>query len=190
MSVKESILEAGIALLESKGIAALTQPQVASAAGIKQSHLTYYFPTRTDLLTAIADRWVTQAMDALSVRVGEKPAFTTLAGNLAETMIKGEPARGIIGLIVAADAEPQIRSALTGFIAQVRARLQQLLVAAGVAADSETTLLAHATFVGLAIMHQARLSDESKREVRQGIAALMQRLAAGAVPAENGGMRP
>ena len=79
MSVKESILEAGIALLESKGIAALTQPQVASAAGIKQSHLTYYFPTRTDLLTAIADRWVTQAMDALSVRVGKKPAFATLA---------------------------------------------------------------------------------------------------------------
>lgn len=167
MNVRQSILDAGGALLKEKGIAALTQPQVARAAGIKQSHLTYYYPTRADLLLAIAENAIAATLERFAEGLAGHPAAA--AGQIADVMIDGVPPRLIVGLIVAADAEPQIRSALTGFIAQVRARLQQLLVAAGVAADSETTLLAHATFVGLAIMHQARLTDESESEVRQGI---------------------
>ncbi len=188
MNVRQSILDAGAALLKEKGVAALTQPQVARAAGIKQSHLTYYYRTRADLLLAIAENSIAATLERFAERLAGYPTPATIAGQIAEVMIDGLPPRLIIGLIVAADAEPQIRSALTGFIAQVRARLQQLLAAAGVAADSETTLLAHAAFVGLAIMHQARLSDESKSEVHHGIAALMQRLAAGTVATADGGM--
>ena len=190
MTVRQSILDAGVALLKDKGVAALTQPQVARAAGIKQSHLTYYYPTRADLLLAIAEYSIAATLDRFAERLAEHPAPVTIASQIAEMMIDGVPPRLIIGLIVAADAEPEIRSALRGFIAHIRARQQQLLAAAGVAADAETTLLVHATFVGLAIMHQARLSDESQREVRQGIAALMQRLAAGNEAPVDGGKHP
>ena len=189
MNVRESILDAGVALLKEKGIAALTQPQVARAAGIKQSHLTYYYPTRADLLLAIAEHSIAATLERFAEGLAEHPAPATIASQIAQVMIDGVPPRLIIGLIVAADAEPEIRTALRGFIAHIRARLQQLLAAAGVAADSETTLLAHATFVGLAIMHQARLSDVSRSEVRQGVSALMQRLAAGNESTQDGGMR-
>lgn len=54
MGIKGDILTAGSMLLREKGVTALTQPQVAQAANIKQSHLTYYFPTRASLLLAIA----------------------------------------------------------------------------------------------------------------------------------------
>lgn len=176
MGVKESILEAGVALLESRGIAALTQPQVAAAAGVKQSHLTYYFPTRTDLLMAIADHWVTQAMVALSARVGEKPAFATLAERLAETMIAGEPARAIIGLIVAADAEPRIRDTLRHLDGVIRSHFKGILASAGLPASDEDALLLHATAVGLAVMHQSRLDADSSVEFRSGINALLRAL--------------
>ena len=176
MNVKETILEAGIALLESKGIAALTQPQVAAAAGVKQSHLTYYFPTRTDLLLAIAERWVTQAMEALSARVGERPAFSTLAERLAETMIKGDPARGIIGLIVAADAEPRIRDTLRHLDGVMRTHFKCILTSAGLPASDDDALLLHATAVGLALMHQSRLNADSAAEFGLGINALLRYL--------------
>jgi len=176
LNVKETILEAGIALLESKGIAALTQPQVAAAAGVKQSHLTYYFPTRTDLLLAIAERWVTQAMEALSARVGERPAFSTLAERLAETMIKGDPARGIIGLIVAADAEPRIRDTLRHFDGVMRTHFKCILASAGLPASDDDALLLHATAVGLALMHQSRLNADSAAEFGVGINALLRYL--------------
>ena len=154
----------------------MTQPQVAAAAGVKQSHLTYYFPTRTDLLIAIAERWVTQGMEALSERVGEKPEFSTLAERLAETMIVGEPARAIIGLIVAADAEPRIRDTLRHMDAVIRAQFKCILVRAGLPASDDDALLLHSTAVGLAISHQTRLEAESAAEFVVGINALLRYL--------------
>lgn len=177
MNVKESILEAGVALLESKGIAALTQPQVAAAASVKQSHLTYYFPTRTELLLAIAGRWVTRAMVGLSARAGEKPGFATQADILAETMIVAEPARAIIGLIVAADAEPQIRATLRTLDDVIRSHIKDILIKAGLPASDDDALLLHATAVGLAVMHQSRLNAESAAEFSAGINALLRYLA-------------
>ncbi len=52
--VRERILDAAMEQLRVHGVRALTQPQVAKAAGVLQSHLTYYFPRRTDLLLAVA----------------------------------------------------------------------------------------------------------------------------------------
>src|SRR5919201_1598046 len=54
MDVPERILQAALALLAQSGAHELTQPRVARAAGVRQSHLTYYFPTRADLLQAVA----------------------------------------------------------------------------------------------------------------------------------------
>lgn len=49
LDLRTRILEAALRVVESQGIAALTQPKVAVEAGIRQSHLTYYFPRRSDL---------------------------------------------------------------------------------------------------------------------------------------------
>ena len=135
MNVKDSILAAGVMLLKDKGIAALTQPQVARAAGI------------------------------------------TLADTFAEVMIGGVPPRVMIGLIVAADADPAIRKPLRKLIKHVRTQVQVMLATSGLASGPEAVLLFHATVVGLAIMHQARLNPQSAREVREGIAAMLGLLA-------------
>ena len=177
MNVKDSILNAGMTLLKEKGIAALTQPQVAKAAGVKQSHLTYYFSTRTKLLLAIAEQTVSMAMTDIAARLAEKPERATLAATLAEIMITGLPPRVVIGLIVAADAEPEIRQSLHELINHVRTQVQALLIKAGLAASADTALLFHATVVGLAVMHQARMSPESAGEVHDGVAAMLQLLA-------------
>lgn len=177
MNVKDSILNAGVALLKDKGIAALTQPQVARAAGIKQSHLTYYFPTRADLLLAIAEQSIGTTLEAVAARLLDRPEQATIAGLVGDVMIAGIPPRVVIGLIVAADAEPAIRVSLRQLVAQVRTRMQTLLATAGLAADADAALLFHATIVGLAVMHQARLSPESEDEVKHGVAAILRLLA-------------
>jgi len=177
VNVKDSILNAGMALLKEKGIAALTQPQVAKAAGVKQSHLTYYFPTRTKLLLAIAELTISAAMTDIAASLAEKPERETLAATLSKIMITGLPPRAVIGLIVAADAEPEIRQSLRELISHVRTQVQALLIKAGLAASADTTLLFHAAVVGLAVMHQARMSPESASEVHDGVAAMLQLLA-------------
>ena len=54
MQVRDRILEAALRLLAEAGAHELTQPKVAKAAGVRQSHLTYYFPTRGELLQEVA----------------------------------------------------------------------------------------------------------------------------------------
>ena len=188
VNVKEAILVAGQGLLRENGIAALTQPKVARAAGIKQSHLTYYFPTRAKLLLGIAEYTANAAMAHVAERLAAKPERATLAGMVSEIMINGLPPRVVIGLIVAADAEPGIRDSLRELIGNVRTRLRSLLAAAGLAASADAALLFHATVVGLAVMHQARMSPESAEEVDRGVASMLRLLA---LPIHDiGGERP
>ena len=188
VNVKEAILVAGQELLRESGVAALTQPKVARAAGIKQSHLTYYFPTRAKLLLGIAEYTASEAMAHVAERLAAKPERATLAGMVSEIMINGLPPRVVIGLIVAADAEPGIRDSLRELVGNVRARLQSLLAAAGLAASADAALLFPATVVGLAVMHPARMSPASAAEVDNGVASMLRLLA---LPVHDiGGERP
>lgn len=51
--IRTNILRAASDLVRAHGLKALTQPRVAKLAGVRQSHLTYYFPRKTDLLLAL-----------------------------------------------------------------------------------------------------------------------------------------
>jgi AcrR family transcriptional regulator len=53
ISVRQRILNAALDIVEKDGVEALTQPRVAKAAGVRQSHLTYYFPRKADLFVAL-----------------------------------------------------------------------------------------------------------------------------------------
>ncbi len=175
MGIKEDILIAGSQLLREKGVTALTQPQIAEAARIKQSHLTYYFPKRAHLLFAIAEFTMTTLMDSVAAQLQNKPQGTTLSDIITRIMTDGFPPRVFIGLIVAADGDPDIRKLLRKLIRHVRAAIQRLMAQAGIEADDDAALLFHAAVIGLAVMHQARLSKESAAEVHDGI-ALMTRM--------------
>lgn len=52
---RERILDAALAQYEDQGIAGLTQPKVARRAGLRGSHLTYFFPKKADLLAAVLE---------------------------------------------------------------------------------------------------------------------------------------
>jgi AcrR family transcriptional regulator len=51
---RQVILKAAIATLREHGFSGITQPRVAKRADVRQSHLTYYFPTRLALLEGVA----------------------------------------------------------------------------------------------------------------------------------------
>lgn len=53
---RESILDGAAHVLATLGLAGFSIPQVASAVGIAPGNLTYYFPTRNDLIRALSDR--------------------------------------------------------------------------------------------------------------------------------------
>lgn len=181
MDVKESILQAGVALLKTQGIAALTQPKVARAAGVKQSHLTYYFPKRTDLLLGIAEHTIDKVTADLAARLEHEGAAAAFTETLTAAMIDGVPPRIILGLIVAAESDPGLRPPLRKLILHVRARIQGILESAGVADSTNSALQFHATMIGLAVMHEAQATPESAQELKRGVTGML-RLLGVAIP--------
>lgn len=127
--VRERILDAALAVLREDGVQRLTQVQVAKRAGVRQSHLTYYFPSRTDLLDATATRFV----DTLAAGIGRAlrgqagaGARTTLA-HLAKAIAEPGHMRMFIGVVVEADQDPDVRAILLRGIERMEAALAEAL---------------------------------------------------------------
>ncbi len=148
--VRERILDAALALLREGGIQRLTQVRAATRAGVRQSHLTYYFPTRPDLLEATTMRFV----DALAgdigrtvggrVHVGTRSMLAHLARAVAET----EHMRMFLGLIVEADEDPALRAIIVRGAVRLEAALADALGGADHAAQARAVL---ATMWGLGL---------------------------------------
>lgn len=174
MSVKERILEAGVEVLHEQGIANLTGPRVARAAGVSQSHLTYYFPTRDQLLMAIANR----SIDTL-FGLFEAANLGTVAEPFLQTSISPSlisQTRVMAGLLVAADADPELRGALNQLVMGFRERLALMLPKFGVTMTPENVLMVHAGLVGLAVMNFARQSPDSVNDFVKGMNSIIKLL--------------
>ena len=166
MDVRSRILDAALTLVYEDGVAALTQPRIAKAAGLRQSHLTYYFPTRAVLLESIAQHMmdgVLQGVLAVAQAHAGKSA-DALAQAIGEAVSDTRRARVMLALVVASDEEPGIKLWLRDFIDRLRKRIAQILSEAGL--DGSQAALFHTLLVGAAILNVARDDDASRRETR------------------------
>jgi AcrR family transcriptional regulator len=106
--LRQRILDAALDIVEEQGIAALTQPKVAKAAGVRQSHLTYYFPRKADLYVAL--------LEASHERAGgeEKPPQKgSVSGGwteeVAALILDRRRMQFFLGIILAASEEPDLK---------------------------------------------------------------------------------
>ena len=173
IDVRTRILEAALELLGDHGVGKLTQPNVAKAAGVRQSHLTYYFPTRPDLLKATALHSIEAMIGMLTARASEGQLSPDMLAQVASTMVSDKRrARVVLGLVVASDEDPEIKGFLRDFVARVRAGVGRVVELLGQKADPENIALFHTLIVGAAVLHIARDNAASRRE-----SALMVRFA-------------
>lgn len=163
--VKTRILEAALGLLAEHGVTELTQPKIAAAAGVRQSHLTYYFPTRMELLKAIAVHSLQSLMATLAS--GAPPGgfdldgFARMAG---EQVVDARRTRVMLGLVVTADQDPDVRQFMRDFVTTVRHHMGNLFRMLGRELDEDTIAAFHTLMVGVAILNVARNDARSRKE--------------------------
>src|SRR5919201_3177750 len=129
MEVRERILQAALALLAESGAHELTQPRVARAAGVRQSHLTYYFPTRAVLMQAVARYSIEQLADQLAHAREHSPS--QVARGIAAGSSDKRIVRVMLGLVSAADRDAAIKRQLRRFIGELRQIMAPALAAGG-----------------------------------------------------------
>lgn len=166
MDIRTRILDAALGLLAQGGARELTQPRVAKAAGVRQSHLTYYFPTIHDLVLAV----VMHTLDAIRASVGEhapaqRPA--SLADGFAAVSSDKRRVRMMLGLVTAADREPRLKPRVRELVTTLRHGLAPLLRAAGLRATPDEVAFIHSVVIGQAVLQLARDDDDARREARR-----------------------
>lgn len=159
---RRQILDAGLAILREEGLPGFTQPRVAARSGLRQSHLTYYFPTRTALLAAVARQAVDIQLAAAENMIGKIASPRSAAATIASVVIRHENTRVLVALNQAADQEPALRDLFNeltdGFIEQLRTMLEKF----GMKPDQATVDLVHALFVGLSVIDLATSRDRDE----------------------------
>lgn len=126
--VRSQILAAGLTVFGAEGLRELTQTRVADQAGVRQSHLTYYFPTRHDLLEALTTLFV----DEMSAGLGKfiqrgTPLDPKGLAQVAAGIADEEHMRIFIGILVEADGDPKVRDVVARATRRFEAALAEAI---------------------------------------------------------------
>jgi AcrR family transcriptional regulator len=127
--VRERILKAAMAILREEGIQGLSQVQVARNAKVRQSHLTYYFPKRCDLLEAVAVRFVdgvVRGIGEIAARSAPGDAVAMLR-RIADAITDRGHMRMFTGVIAEADSDPEVRTVVLRETRRVQSAVAEVL---------------------------------------------------------------
>jgi AcrR family transcriptional regulator len=166
---RDRILHSAFLILNEDGFAALTQQHVCERAGIRQSHLTYYFPTRNDLLRETA---VFGCETMLSAMAEVTEAHQLSLAQVREYLFSVEEAdrgfgRLMAALVAASDEDPRIKPWFGAFEDENRAKLAALLRGIGIEIPDADIELLHAAYVGAMLLDVGESSEKSLARARK-----------------------
>jgi len=148
--------------LREHGFAGFTQPRVAAVAGVRQSHLTYYYPTRVDLLAAVAHAAIERLLAAVD-SVVEESTPKAAAARMASVAVRRENTRVLMALAQVADQEPALRDIFRELADGIILRAGKLLKNLQVKATDEHCYLVHALSIGMAVLYLATAREDGER---------------------------
>lgn len=175
------IVDAGLAVLREHGFVGFTQPRVAARAGLRQSHITYYYPTRLDLLAAVGRAAVDRQLAAVDTLFAAPLPPADLGRAIAELATRHENTRVLLALAQAGDEEPRLREHFCeladGIVARVSAYFGRLH---GQPPDEDLGRLLHAVSVGLAVVDLATGRPNGKQRAAGVLEAALRLITEGA----------
>lgn len=167
MDIRENIVDAALKLLRKQGFASLSQPRIAAEAGVRQSHLTYYFPARADLLLAVADQSCAILLAPLHERArrGELTA-EEIADRLSMAVTDLGMARIFHTLVSMSEEDESLKRQMRKLQEDSVRDLCALFGGAGLKLSREDALLVHALLFGTSTMVLSICTPASRREAR------------------------
>jgi AcrR family transcriptional regulator len=163
---RQDIINAALVVLRERGLSGFTQPRVAAEAGVRQSHLTYYFPTRVDLLSGVAHAAIDRQLKAVDAILGSSSPQAA-AKVIANIAVRHESTRVIMALAQTADQEPTLREIFRGFADGIIVRVGKLCEQMNIAPTDEHCYLLHALSVGLAVIDLATARKDGERRAER-----------------------
>ncbi len=174
---RQLILDAALGVLREQGLAGFTQPRIALRSGLRQSHLTYYYPTRLDLLVATGEA-ATDALLAELDRSLDGQSRQSVAASIADIAIRPDNTRVMMALAGAADTEPSIKATFRRLAIGIAQRSAVALTRGQSEPNPDSLLILHGLAVGLAVINLATGdgSSEGQRRAARLLQIVLQQL--------------
>jgi AcrR family transcriptional regulator len=166
MDARTRILEAALGLLARGGAQELTQPRICKAAGVRQSHLTYYFPTIHVLLQEVA-KYTLEAMTAELGKADPSRRPASLVDAAIGTAADKRRMRIVLGLVTMTDREGRLKPRMREFIREIRQGLASVVRAGGLEGTADQVAFMHSVVVGQGILQLIRDNEEAREEARR-----------------------
>jgi len=174
---RRRLLQAALDVLLGDGVHALSQTRVAAAAGLRQSHLTYYFPTRFDLLKAVvefADDTIIGMVEGRSESIPRD--LDALRQMLVRPLLERRMPRLMLAMHAAAEEDPALHAWMRGFDARMRTRLVAVMESLGLRPSARDFALFHASLIGIAVQAAWRHDEAAAHQARELMDAAFDRL--------------
>lgn len=184
---RQVIAEAGLAVLREHGYTGFTQPRVAARAGLRQSHITYYHPTRLDLLVAVGRAAVDRQLAAVDATLNALTSLDEMANVVAGLVSREENTRVLMALAQAGDEEPRLRALFQEMAGGIRTRVAACLSRlTGMEPREDLAFFLHAVSVGLSVIHLATGTPDGQQQAAAMIRLALQTIVQNAAPASSG----
>lgn len=179
MDIRETIVEASLKLLREQGFAALSQPRIAAGAGVRQSHLTYYFPARADLLLAVANRSCEVLLAPLHERA-KRGELTPdhIAERLGMAVTDRGMARIFHTLVSVSEEDVSLKPQMARLQRDSVHDLRELFGGAGLHLTEDEGLILHALVCGTSTMYLCVGTPAARRQAREALCNVVQLLVA------------
>ena len=173
---RHEILRAVVATAMDKGLAALTYGAIARRLGISDRMVVYYFPTKTDLATAVLGELSRQLQETVAAAVDEQPV--TFEGLLARAWpVLATPASDpvfrlffqVVGL--ASDGSEPYRSAVRAIVTEWADWLEPRIAVPAGCTRRGVALAALARIDGLLLLRRtagARAANQAAHAMMMG----------------------
>ncbi len=119
VDLKTRIVRSATGILRKSGLKRMAQAEVAKKANIRQSHLTYYFPTRSDLVIEVARNALGPLRETLGSFVSPKiqHALDTKIQKVVASICNDVGRnRALLGLMVESDEDPKLKEEILSVV--------------------------------------------------------------------------
>lgn len=182
-SVRQRIVDAALELARTVGVQGMSQARVAKAAGVRQSHLTYYFPSRADLIKAtvyaIRDQMLEATQAALQITDQGVDPLESLRQFCLREVCDLPKARLLLSIMVVAEEEASLHPWIDELHQESLTQWQAIYRALGIDAREEDVELFHASFVGATLLGAQTGSEAAIRRAVRATEMAFDRLVQG-----------
>jgi AcrR family transcriptional regulator len=181
LDVRTRLLQAADDILVGEGLQALTQTRVAEAAGVRQSHLTYYFETRSALIRSIIEYTASSLLAQFTDDAGGgRISLPELRRRLMESLSDRRIARRMMGILVSTDEDPSLMAVLVEIESRHCASMAQTIRGLGVELSDQDVMLLHSSLIGILLRYSNRNTKAARQQAKALIGEAFDRVVANA----------